>query len=154
MWNIALLQNISFLVGCKTAQDALRWIGMNFHLHAQYLFDIIDVGHISVQHLELRADLTKGFILGGISAGASVTCVLSHEAVLENLSLSLTGLLLMAASVCHPNVRPEKRKDRILSVDEVNDASWLTRKSIDYFAGMCSLRFRALKRSTQKRIRR
>ncbi len=42
----------------------------------------------------------------------------------------------MASSFCHPDVRPAKYKDRILSVDEINDAPGLTRKSIDYFAGI------------------
>ncbi|KAH6680592.1 Alpha/Beta hydrolase protein [Halenospora varia] len=83
----------------------------------------------------LKADLSKGFILGGTSAGANFTAVLSHEAVLENMQPPLTGLLFMAGSFCHPDVRPEKYRDRILSVDEINDAPGLTRKSIDYFAG-------------------
>lgn len=47
---------------------------------------------------------------------------------------SLTGLLFLAGSFCHPDVRPAVYRDRILSVDEINDAPGLTRKSIDYFA--------------------
>lgn len=41
----------------------------------------------------------------------------------------------MAGSFCHPDARPEKYKDRILSIDEITGAPGLTRKSIDYFAG-------------------
>lgn len=56
-------------------------------------------------------------------------------AVREGLSPPLTGLLFLAGSFCHPDVRPAEYRNRILSVDEINDAPGLTRKSIDYFAG-------------------
>lgn len=52
----------------------------------------------------------------------------------EGLAPALTGLLFLAGSFCHPDVRPKEYRDRILSVDEINDAPGLTRKSIDYFA--------------------
>ncbi|KAH7350592.1 Alpha/Beta hydrolase protein [Rhexocercosporidium sp. MPI-PUGE-AT-0058] len=83
----------------------------------------------------LRTDLERGFVLGGTSAGGNFTAVLAHEAVIEGMSPPLTGLLFMASSFCHPDVRPEKYKDRILGVDEIHNALGLTRKSIDHFAG-------------------
>lgn len=43
--------------------------------------------------------------------------------------------MFLAGSYCHPDARPTKYLDRILSVDEINDAPGLTRKSIDYVAG-------------------
>jgi hypothetical protein len=43
--------------------------------------------------------------------------------------------MFLAGSFCHPDVRPEKYRDRMLSVDEINDAPGLTRDSINYFAG-------------------
>jgi acetyl esterase/lipase len=84
---------------------------------------------------KLHVDLTKGFILGGTSAGANFTAGISHLAVQEGLTPPLTGLVFLAPSVCHPDARPEKYKDSIRSVDEINDAPGFTRKSIDYFAG-------------------
>ncbi|KAH8428704.1 alpha/beta hydrolase [Aspergillus melleus] len=83
---------------------------------------------------QLSTDLNKGFILGGTSAGANFTAGIAHLAVQDKLPSKLTGLLFLAGSFCHPDVRPEKYRDRILSVDEINDAPGLTRKSIDYFA--------------------
>jgi len=47
---------------------------------------------------------------------------------------SLTSLLFLTSSFCHPDVRPAAYRDRIISVDEINAAPGLTRKSIDYFA--------------------
>lgn len=88
---------------------------------------------------QLFVDLTKGFILGGTSAGANFTAGISHflggHEDSEKLSPPLTGLMFIAPSVCHPDARPEQYKNRILSVDEINDAPGLTRKSINYFAG-------------------
>ncbi|CAG7935880.1 unnamed protein product [Penicillium salamii] len=83
---------------------------------------------------QLPINLQRGFLLGGTSAGANFTAGISHLAVREALSPPLTGLLFLAGSFCHPDVRPAKYRDRIQSVDEINDAPGLTRKSIDYFA--------------------
>ena len=83
---------------------------------------------------KLRTDLTRGFILGGTSAGANFTAGIAHLARQEGLSPQITGLVFLAGSFCHPDVRPEQYRDRILSIDEINDAPGLTRKSIDYFA--------------------
>ncbi|PVH80516.1 alpha/beta-hydrolase [Cadophora sp. DSE1049] len=106
-----------FPAGLEDCQDVLRWTTTQDGKE------------------KLKTSLGKGFILGGTSAGGNFTAVLAHEAVLEGMSPPLTGLLFMASSFCHQDVRPEKYKDRILSVDEVNDAPGLARKSIDYFAG-------------------
>lgn len=84
---------------------------------------------------KLPINLQKGFLLGGTSAGANFTAGIAHLAAEEGLSPSLTGLLFLAGSFCHPDARPAKYLDHISSVDEINDAPGLTRKSIDYFAG-------------------
>ncbi|CAG8155260.1 unnamed protein product [Penicillium salamii] len=104
-----------FPVGFEDSFDVVRWAA----------------AHGSAQ---LPINLQRGFLLGGTSAGANFTAGISHLAVREGLSPPLTGLLFLAGSFCHPDVRPAKYRDRILSVDEINDAPGLTRKSIDYFA--------------------
>ncbi|KAF4446134.1 potassium transporter protein [Fusarium austroafricanum] len=86
---------------------------------------------------KLNTDLSRGFILGGTSAGANFTAGISHLTRDEGLTAKITGVVFLAGSFCHPDVRPKKYLDRILSVDEINDAPGLTRKSIDYFAGTC-----------------
>lgn len=83
----------------------------------------------------MDTDLTKGFILGGTSAGANFTSGLSHLAREEGIRPKITGVIFLAGSFCHPDARPAKYIDRILSIDEISDAPGLTRKSIDYFAG-------------------
>ncbi|KAJ5107078.1 alpha/beta-hydrolase [Penicillium angulare] len=98
--------------------------------------DSFDVVRWAASHgtEKLPINLQRGFLLGGTSAGANFTMGIAHLAVQEKLSPSLTGLLFLAGSFCHPDARPAQYKDRILSVDEINDAPGLTRKSIDYFA--------------------
>ncbi|OAQ74232.1 potassium transporter protein [Pochonia chlamydosporia 170] len=106
-----------FPVGFEDSFDVLRWVASE------------------TGQAKLKTDLTKAFILGGTSAGANFTAGISHLALREELSPPITGVVFLAGSFCHPDVRPEKYRDRILSVDEINDAPGLTRKSIDYFAG-------------------
>lgn len=81
-------------------------------------------------------------MLGGTSAGANFTAGIAHLARVEGLTPRLTprltGMVFLAGSFCHPDARPAKYLNRILSVDEINDAPGLTRKSIDYFAGLWS----------------
>ncbi|KAK0384415.1 hypothetical protein NLU13_8502 [Sarocladium strictum] len=105
-----------FPVGFEDCHDLVRWVAS------------------SDGQEQLRTNLAKGFILGGTSAGANFTCGISHLAVQQNLSPPITGVVFLAGSFCHPDARPKKYLDRILSVDEINDAPGLTRKSIDYFS--------------------
>ncbi|KAF4960873.1 hypothetical protein FSARC_10338 [Fusarium sarcochroum] len=99
-------------------------------------FDVVRWAASSQGQSKLNTDLSKGFILGGTSAGANFTAGISHLARDEGLSPKITGIVFLAGSFCHPDVRPKKYLDRILSVDEINDAPGLARKSIDYFAGL------------------
>jgi acetyl esterase/lipase len=82
---------------------------------------------------ELNVDLTKGFLMGGTSAGANFTGGITHFLRDEGVVPKVTGVVILAGSFCHPDARTEEMKERILSVDEVTDAPGLTRKSIDYF---------------------
>ncbi|KAI1038858.1 hypothetical protein LB503_007603 [Fusarium chuoi] len=98
-------------------------------------FDVVRWAASPEGQTTLNTDLSKGFILGGTSAGANFTAGISHLARDEGLTPRITGVVFLAGSFCHPDVRPKKYLDRILSVDEIDDAPGLTRKSIDYFAG-------------------
>ncbi|KAH7167082.1 alpha/beta hydrolase fold-domain-containing protein [Fusarium sp. MPI-SDFR-AT-0072] len=99
-------------------------------------FDVVRWAASSEGQRKLNTDLSKGFILGGTSAGANFTAGISHLARDEGPSPRITSVMFLAGSFCHPDVRPKKYLDRVLSVDEINDAPGLTRKSIDYFAGL------------------
>ncbi|KAJ3546863.1 hypothetical protein NM208_g1793 [Fusarium decemcellulare] len=67
---------------------------------------------------ELGVSLSKGFVLGGSSAGGNMTAVLSHLARDNKLSPALTGLFLLAPLILPTEAKealPEKYKDMYLS---------------------------------------
>lgn len=107
-----------------------------FPVGFQDCFDVVRWVASKAGQDRLHLDLAKGFVLGGTSAGANFTSGISHYARDEGLTPRITGVVFLAGSYCHPDARPAKYMDRILSVDEINDAPGLTRKSIDHFAGM------------------
>ncbi|KAH6870990.1 Alpha/Beta hydrolase protein [Thelonectria olida] len=56
---------------------------------------------------KLGADLSKGFVLGGTSAGGNIAIVLSHLARDEGMSPPLTGLYLNVPLVLAPEAVPQ-----------------------------------------------
>lgn len=104
-----------FPVGFTDCYDVVRWVAAD-------------------ASKQMPVDLSRGFLLGGTSAGANFTAGISHILRDKAMQYPLTGVIFLAGSFCHPDARPEQYRDRILSVDEINDAPGLTRKSIDYFA--------------------
>lgn len=82
---------------------------------------------------ELGVDISKGFLIGGTSAGANFTAGLAHWYREEGPAPKTTGLIFWAGSWCHPGARPAHPRPRILSVDEIDDAPGLTKTSIEYF---------------------
>jgi acetyl esterase/lipase len=78
----------------------------------------------------LKVELTKGFILSGISAGGNIVAAISHLARDEALSPPLTGLLIsipavVSEPVLPPSLRPfyhswEQNKDEPYGMDRTS----------------------------------
>lgn len=67
----------------------------------------------------LGADPSKGFIVGGASAGGNIAAVMTHLARDEGLQPPLTGQYLCVPALCPPPAKvPEKYKDSYLSMEE------------------------------------
>ncbi|KAI9870595.1 MAG: hypothetical protein M1830_004066 [Pleopsidium flavum] len=81
----------------------------------------------------LKADPKKGFVIGGISAGANFSAVISHLARDEHLSPALTGVYLSIPTVVDANSMPEKYKSEFLSHEQNKNPPILGRDSIDMF---------------------
>ena len=77
------------------------------------------------------ADPSKGFIVGGTSAGGNITAVLAHMARDEGLSPPITGQYLGIPAVCDKAVMPEKYKDVFFSYEQNHDAPILPQAAID-----------------------
>lgn len=87
----------------------------------------------------LHVDLTKGFIVGGTSAGGNFTSGIAHLYAKDEIQPPITGVVFLASNFCHPDARPARYLDRLLSVDEVIDAPGFNRTSIDHFSSMLQI---------------
>ncbi|KAF7365280.1 Abhydrolase-3 domain-containing protein [Mycena venus] len=78
------------------------------------------------------ADLKKGFIVGGFSAGGHLATVLAHRARDDPFfnDKPLTGQLLQVPALLHPNAIPEKYKLSLLSYEQNKQAPFLPQESI------------------------
>jgi acetyl esterase/lipase len=79
------------------------------------------------------ADPSKGFIIGGTSAGAMITATISHMARDEKLSPPLTGVWLNVPMVIAQSVMPEKYRAIHTSYDQNKDAPVLDITAINFF---------------------
>ncbi|KAL0578350.1 hypothetical protein V5O48_003665, partial [Marasmius crinis-equi] len=89
--------------------------------------------HIAANQEEFSADLSKGFIVSGQSAGANIAAVLAHLALKEPVFKQhpLTGQFLMYPLVVHPSAYPEKFASSLLSYNELTDVVGLTKGTMD-----------------------
>ncbi|KIW09146.1 uncharacterized protein PV09_00082 [Verruconis gallopava] len=81
----------------------------------------------------LGADPTKGFLVGGLSAGGNISAVLSHLARDEKLNPPLTAVWLDCPALVSQEVLPEKYRKDHSSYQQNADAPLLDVKSIDFF---------------------
>lgn len=77
---------------------------------------------------QLGVNPTKGFLVGGISAGANFASIVSHLYRDEKLSPPLTGVYLSIPPVVARKVVPEKYKDTYLSLEQNKDAPLLNKE--------------------------
>ena len=66
---------------------------------------------------ELRADPHKGFIIGGVSAGASLSAFITNESQTNKLAHPITGQWLCVPSLMSRDAVPEKYKAYHLSLE-------------------------------------
>ncbi|KAL4878514.1 Alpha/Beta hydrolase protein [Aspergillus karnatakaensis] len=136
-------------ISCRriAAEIPIVVLNVEYRLAPEYKFpigfgDCLDVVRWAASpksHATLPSiDLSLGFILGGTSAGANFTAGISHIVAQETdpaliLSHRVTGILFLAGTTCHEDARPEKYRERILSIDELTNAPGLSKKAIQYF---------------------
>ncbi|KAJ7110493.1 Alpha/Beta hydrolase protein [Mycena epipterygia] len=84
---------------------------------------------------DISGSLAKGFLVGGVSAGANFAAALTHRAR-DNpffAERKLTGHILQVPMVLHPAAYPEELKPELLSIEQNKDAPIITRANIDFF---------------------
>ena len=70
----------------------------------------------------MRPDPSRGFIVGGTSAGGNIAAVLSHLARDHDLVPSLTGIWLSIPPILADDVVPNQFKHKYLSYEELRNA--------------------------------
>ena len=73
--------------------------------------------------------------MGGISAGANISCVISHLYRDEQLQPPLTGIYLSIPSTMDPKVVPEKYRHEHVSREQNKDAPILNGDAVKLFRG-------------------
>ncbi|KAL0578348.1 hypothetical protein V5O48_003663 [Marasmius crinis-equi] len=83
----------------------------------------------------LSADFSKGFVVGGSSAGGNLTAVLTHLAKDDPAfkDTPITGQLLQIAALVHPAAYPEEYKASLLSLEQNKDSLVLNQEMITAF---------------------
>jgi acetyl esterase/lipase len=85
---------------------------------------------------DINVDPSKGFIVGGTSAGGNLSAVMGLLARDHELSPPLTGLYLCIPAVLSDDVVPEKYAPLYLSYEQNRDAPILPVSAIKLFMGI------------------
>ncbi|KAJ7650749.1 Alpha/Beta hydrolase protein [Roridomyces roridus] len=83
----------------------------------------------------LSADVKKGFLIGGLSAGGHLTAVLAHRARDDPWfeGRRITGHIMQVPGLCHPEAVPEEYKGSLFSFKQNEFAPTLTAADIDWY---------------------
>ncbi|KAH9886486.1 Alpha/Beta hydrolase protein [Cubamyces lactineus] len=102
-----------FPIPINDCHAALRWTASNTSL--------------------LKADLSKGFIVGGHSSGGNLSAALAYMARDDPFfeGRRLTGQFLREAGVCHHDVYPDKYKAMFRSIEENKDQLPVTKEKLE-----------------------
>ncbi|KAL3480788.1 Alpha/Beta hydrolase protein [Aspergillus californicus] len=130
-------QMVPFARSLSVLYNAIT-ITLSYRLSPQYPFptaanDAWDSLKWIAQHATLLgADPSKGFILGGISAGGNLTCITAQRAVKEKLSPPLTGLWIsVPVTTVTADGIPDKYRADWLSRTQNADAPILSVNDIE-----------------------
>ncbi|KAL3464602.1 Alpha/Beta hydrolase protein [Aspergillus heterothallicus] len=121
------LQNVPFARAITALYNATT-ISISYRLAPEYAFptaanDIWDSLQWIAQHATLLgADPSKGFIIGGLSAGGNLTAVTAQRAVKERLSPPLTGILVSipVVAVDADGIPIQYREDWVSRIQNIN----------------------------------
>ncbi|KAG9192581.1 hypothetical protein G6011_11315 [Alternaria panax] len=114
-------------------------VSVGYRLGPEHVFptaahDAIDAVRWCAENADsLGTDPSKGFVLGGTSAGSNLATVSAHQAVDDRLVPKVTGVVLLSAALCHPGAMPEEYKPHISSWEDHKDSLVLDRRAMEVF---------------------
>ncbi|RMZ26805.1 hypothetical protein D0859_09135 [Hortaea werneckii] len=140
-WCIGGLENEELLCRLLTSKLGCVCVNVDYRLAPEHKFpapvhDSLDATKWAAENASsLGADPSKGFIIGGTSAGGNITAVISHIWRDEKLKPAITGAHLMIPAICHASHFPSEYAKDYKSWDQNKDATVLSRQATDLFTG-------------------
>jgi acetyl esterase/lipase len=110
--------------------DATKWVSCDWKRYGNTITNAIQVGQNASQ---LGADPSKGFVVGGTSAGGNIAAAITHLARDEKFSPPVTGAHLMIPAICSIDDLPSKYQKDQHSWEQNEHAAILSRKACDLF---------------------
>lgn len=138
-FSIGGLENEELLCRLLCGQLGIVAVNVDYRLAPEYKFptahnDCWDATKWAAENAsQLSADPSKGFIIGGTSAGGNIAATISHLARDEKFSPPLTGCHMMIPAICAVDALPEKYKKDQHSWEQNKNAAILSRKACDLF---------------------
>jgi acetyl esterase/lipase len=141
-WVLGGLDNEALL--CRRWAEHFHGVAVNvdYRLAPEFKFpvpvyDCYDAVKWTASHPELHGgDLSKGFIVAGVSAGANMAATIAHLARDDEMSLALTGCWLSIPSLLAPSVVPDRYKKDYLSREQNKDAPILNQGALALFRSL------------------
>ncbi|KAK7883525.1 hypothetical protein LTR67_011101 [Exophiala xenobiotica] len=139
-WCLGGLENEEVQCRLMTSKLGVTAVNVDYRLAPEHKFPIaVHDCHDATKWAaanpsSLGADPTKGFIIGGTSAGGNITAVIAHLCRDEEMNPPLTGCLLVIPAYCYHKFVPEQYKKDYQSYEQNKNAPILTRKAMDLFA--------------------
>ncbi|KAJ8454100.1 hypothetical protein ONZ51_g13224 [Trametes cubensis] len=125
---------------CWCVRNKLSVVIVDYRLAPEYPFPIpVDDCHAALKWTVsntslLKADLSKGFIVGGHSSGGNLSAALAHivrdDPFFEGRRL--TGQFLREAGICHHDAYPDKYKPKFQSMEENKDQLPVTKEKLEH----------------------
>ncbi|KAI0776527.1 Alpha/Beta hydrolase protein [Trametes elegans] len=133
-WTFGTVDMDDFFLRRLAVDLGLSVVNVDYRLAPEHVFptaveDCIAALKWTVENTAvLKADLGKGFVVGGDSAGGNLTAIVTHEARDDRFfeGRRPTGQLLRELFVAHPAAYPEHLKSQLRSVTENKDMQPLT----------------------------
>ncbi|KAK0946092.1 hypothetical protein LTR29_002406 [Friedmanniomyces endolithicus] len=138
-WCIGGLENEELLCRLMTSKLGMTCVNVDYRLAPEHQFpvpihDCYDATKWAAEKAStLGADPSKGFIVGGTSAGGNVSAVIAHMWRDAGDKPGLTGCHLMIPAICYGAFLPEKYRGECKSFEQNKNAPILSAKACDLF---------------------
>ncbi|KAK5134666.1 hypothetical protein LTR08_006181 [Meristemomyces frigidus] len=138
-WCVGGLENEELLCRLLCSKLGMTCVNVDYRLAPEHKFptavhDGYDATKWAAENASsLGADPTKGFIVGGTSAGGNMAAVVSHLWRDEGLKPAITGAHLMIPALCYHTLIPAKYKAEVTSWEQNKSAAILSVKACELF---------------------